>query len=251
MTSTGIRTTQVKVPNGDLQIDAYLAQPANEGTFPAVIVIQEIFGVNIHIREVAEKFAKEGYVAIAPALYQRTAPGFEAAYTPEDIQRGRAYKEQTTAEEILSDIQAAIAYLRTLPNVQGDAIGSIGFCFGGHVVYLAATLPDIKVTASFYGGGITNSTPGGGEPTITQTSKIKAPIYAFFGTEDKGIPLEHTEQIEAELKKHQIPHEIFRYVGAEHGYFCNHRASYNPEAAADAWQQVLKLFQRNLQLQTV
>ncbi|MBH8575504.1 dienelactone hydrolase family protein [Nostocaceae cyanobacterium CENA369] len=251
MTSTEIRTTQVKVPNGDLQIDAYLAEPAKEGTFPAVIVIQEIFGVNIHIREVAEKFAKEGYVAIAPALYQRTAPGFEAKYTPEDIQRGRAYKEQTTAEEILSDIQAAIAYLRTLPNVQDDAIGSIGFCFGGHVVYLAATLPDIKVTASFYGGGITNSTPGGGEPTIARTSKIKAPIYAFFGTEDKGIPLEHIEQIEAELNKHHIPHEIFRYFGAEHGFFCNHRASYNPEAAADAWQQVLKLFQRNLQLQTV
>ncbi|MEH1906857.1 MAG: dienelactone hydrolase family protein [Nostoc sp.] len=251
MTSTGIRTTQVKVPNGDLQIDAYLAEPAKAGTFPAVIVIQEIFGVNIHIREVAEKFAKEGYVAIAPALYQRTAPGFEAKYTPEDIQRGRTYKEQTTAEEILSDIQAAIAYLQTLPNVQKDAIGSIGFCFGGHVVYLAATLPDIKVTASFYGGGITNSTPGGGQPTITHTSEIKTPIYAFFGTEDKGIPLEHTEQIEAELKKYQIPHKIFRYEGAEHGFFCNHRASYNPEAAADAWQQVLKLFQKNLQLQTV
>ncbi|MDZ8053818.1 MAG: dienelactone hydrolase family protein [Aulosira sp. ZfuVER01] len=251
MTSTEIRTTQVKVPNGDLQIDAYLAEPAKEGRFPAVIVIQEIFGVNIHIREVAEKFAKEGYVAIAPALYQRTAPGFEAQYTPEDIQRGRSYKEKTTAKEILSDIQAAINYLRTLPNVQKDAIGSIGFCFGGHVVYLAATLPDIKVTASFYGGGITNSTPGGGEPTITHTSKIKGPIYAFFGTEDQGIPLEHTEQIEAELKKHQIPHKIFRYEGAGHGFFCNHRASYNPEAAADAWQQVLELFQKNLQLQTV
>lgn len=250
MTSTEIRTTQVKVPNSNLQIDAYLAEPAKEGKFPAVIVIQEIFGVNIHIREVAEKFAKEGYVAIAPALYQRTAPGFEAKYTPEDIQRGRSYKEQTTAEEILSDIQAAIIYLRTLSNVQKDAIGLIGFCFGGHVVYLAATLPDIKVTACFYGGGITNSTPGGGEPTITLTSKIKAPIYAFFGSEDQGIPLEHTEQIEAELKKHQIPHKIFRYEGAGHGFFCNHRASYNPEAAADAWQQVLELFQKNLQLQT-
>lgn len=251
MATTEIRTTKVKVPNGDLQIDAYLAEPAKEGKFPAVIVIQEIFGVNIHIREVAEKFAKEGYVAIAPALYQRTAPGFEAVYTQEDIQRGRGYKEQTTAKEILSDIQSAISYLRTLPNVQKDAIGSIGFCFGGHVVYLAATLPDIKVTASFYGGGITNSTPGGGEPTLTHTSKIKAPIYAFFGAEDQGIPLEHTEQIEAELKKHQISHKIFRYEGAGHGFFCNHRASYNPEAAADAWQQVLELFQKNLQLQTV
>ncbi|MBW4678197.1 MAG: dienelactone hydrolase family protein [Desmonostoc geniculatum HA4340-LM1] len=226
MTNTEIRTTQVKVPNGDLQIDAYLAEPAKKGTFPAVIVIQEIFGVNIHIREVAEKFAKEGYVAIAPTLFQRTAPSFEAGYNPEDIQKGRQYKEQTKADEILSDVQAAIAYLKALPNVQADAIGSIGFCFGGHVVYLAATLPDIKVTASFYGGGITNSTPGGGEPTITRTPDIKGPIYAFFGLEDRGIPLEHTQQIEAELKKYHIPHAIFRYEGAGHGFFCNHRASY-------------------------
>jgi carboxymethylenebutenolidase len=120
MTNTEIRTAQVKVPNGDLQ-----AEPAKKGTFPAVIVIQEIFGVNIHIREVAEKFAKERYVAMsttgcayAPTLFQRTAPGFEGGYTPEDVQQGRGYKEQTTAEEILSDIKAAIAYLRTLPDVR-------------------------------------------------------------------------------------------------------------------------------------
>ncbi|MEH2053365.1 dienelactone hydrolase family protein [Nostoc sp.] len=251
MTNTEIRTAQVKVPNGDLQIDAYLAEPVQKGTYPAVIVIQEIFGVNIHIREVAEKFAKDGYVAIAPTLFQRTAPGFEGGYTPEDVQQGRGYKEQTTAEEILSDIKAAIAYLRILPNVQGDAIGSIGFCFGGHVVYLAATLPDIKVTASFYGGGIPNSTPGGGEPTITHTADIKGPIYAFFGLDDQGIPLEQTEQIEAELKKNQITHAIFRYPGAGHGFFCNHRASYNAEAAADAWKNVQELFQKNLQLQKV
>lgn len=248
MTNTQIRTSQVQVPNKDLLIDAYLAEPANEGTFPAVIVIQEIFGVNIHIREVAEKLALEGYVAIAPTLFQRTAPGFEAGYTPEDIQLGRKYKEQTTADEILSDIQAAIAYVRSLPNVKPDAIGSIGFCFGGHVVYLAATLPDIKATASFYGGSIPNSTPGGGEPTITRTAEIKGQIYAFFGLEDKGIPLEHTEQIEAQLQKHHIPHAVFRYPGADHGFFCNHRASYNPDAAADAWKHVLELFKKNLQL---
>jgi carboxymethylenebutenolidase len=251
MTNTEIRTSYVKVSNGDLQIDAYLAEPTKQGRFPAVIVIQEIFGVNIHIREVAERLAKEGYVAIAPTLYQRTAPGFEAGYTGEDIQRGRGYKEQTTAAEILSDIQGAIAYLKKLPNVQPDAIGSIGFCFGGHVVYLAATLPDIKATASFYGGGIPNSTPGGGEPTITRTPDIKGQIYAFFGKEDQGIPLEQTEQIEAELKKYQISHKVFRYDGAGHGFFCNHRASYNAEAAADAWTHVTELFQKTLQLQTV
>ncbi|PLZ87362.1 carboxymethylenebutenolidase [Fischerella muscicola CCMEE 5323] len=240
-----IRTAQVKIPNGDLQIDAYLAEPVAQGTFPAVIVVQEIFGVNIHIREVTERLAKQGYVAIAPAIFQRIAPGFEAGYTPEDIQIGRKYKEQTKADEILSDIQATIAYLKTLANVKGDAIASIGFCFGGHIVYLAATLPEIKATASFYGGGIVNSTPGGGAPTITRTPDIKGTLYAFFGTQDAGIPQEQTEQIEAELNKHQIPHKVFRYP-ADHGFFCNHRGSYNPEAAADAWNKVKELFQQQL-----
>ena len=244
-TQTAIRTSQVKISNQDLQIDAYLAEPGGEGIFPAIIVVQEIFGVNIHIREVAEKLANEGYVAIAPAFFQRIAPGFEAKYTPEDIQKGRQYKEQTKAEEILSDIYSTIAYLKSLPNVNSDNIGAIGFCFGGHIVYLAATLPEIKATASFYGGGITNSTPGGGEPTITHTPDIKGTIYAFFGTEDKSIPSEQTEQVEAELQKYNIPHQVFRYP-AEHGFFCDHRASYNAEAAADAWLKVKELFQKQL-----
>jgi carboxymethylenebutenolidase len=242
-----IRATRVQISNGDLKIDAYLAEPAATGIFPAVIVIQEIFGVNSHIREVAERFAREGYVAIAPAIYQRTAPGFEVGYSQEDIQLGRLYKDKTTARELLSDIQAAIAYLKSLSNVKADAIGSIGFCFGGHIVYLAATLPEIKATASFYGGGITNSTPGGGEPTIARTADIKGTLYAFFGTQDPLISQEKTEQIEAELTKHNIPHQVFRYP-ADHGFFCNHRGSYNSDAANDAWKKVLQLFEETLRI---
>jgi carboxymethylenebutenolidase len=246
MTHTEIQTSSVKIPHGDLKINAYLAQPATVSAIPAVIVVQEIFGVNNHIREVTERLAKEGYVAIAPALFQRIAPGFEAGYTPEDIQLARQYKDQTNAEELLSDIQATITYLKSLPNVKKDAIGSIGFCFGGHVVYLAGVLPDIKAIASFYGGGIATSTPGGGAPTISRTREIQGTIYAFFGNQDVAIPQEQTEQIETELKKHNIPHRVFRY-DAGHGFFCDRRSSYHPEAAADAWKHVLELFQTNLQ----
>src|SRR5919202_4206813 len=122
MTNSEIRTANVTVPNGDLQIAAYLAQPAASGQFPAVIVIQEIFGVNSHIREVTERIAKEGYVAIAPAIYQRQAPGFETGYTAEDIKIGRQYKDQTKAEELLSDIQATIDYLIGQTPVKANAI---------------------------------------------------------------------------------------------------------------------------------
>lgn len=245
MTSQEIRTAWVKVPNGNLQIDAYLAHPNQNGEVPAIIVIQEIFGVNAHIRDVVERFAKAGYVAIAPSIYQRTAPGFEVGYQPEDFVEGRKYKDMTKADELLSDIQATIAYLRSLPNVKSEAIGAIGFCFGGHVAYLAATLPDIKATASFYGAGIATMTPGGGAPTITRTPEIQGTIYLFFGTQDQLIPNEQTEQIEAELQKHGISYQVFRYP-AGHGFFCDQRADYNAEAAAAAWKHVQELFSHTL-----
>lgn len=241
-----IKTAHVNVPNEDLEIAAYLAAPKGAGAYPAIVVLQEIFGVNAHIREVTQRIAKEGYVAIAPALFQRFAPGFEAGYTPQDIKIGRKYKQQTTASELLSDIQATIDYLKHQPQVKKDAIGCIGFCFGGHVAYLAATLSDIKATASFYGAGIATETPGGGFPTITRTSEINGTLYAFFGMADPSIPVQQVDQIEAELEKSHIPYRVFRYDKADHGFFCDRRASYHPESAADAWEQVKQLFNSKL-----
>ncbi|GAB4233707.1 MAG: dienelactone hydrolase family protein [Stanieria sp.] len=247
MTALEIATAKVQIINGDLKIDAYLANPTETATkYPGILVIQEIFGVNSHIRDITERLAKSGYVAIAPAIYQRQAPGFEVGYTDEDMQLGRKYKEQTKAEELISDIQATIDYLYSLPQVKPEGVGTIGFCFGGHVAYLVATLEDIKATASFYGAGITNSCPGGGEPTITRTKDIKGTIYTFFGTEDPLIPNEQVDEIEAELNKNQIPHQVFRYEGATHGFLCDQRSSYNPEAAQSAWQKVLDLFSQIL-----
>jgi carboxymethylenebutenolidase len=246
MTVSTISTEKVRVINGDLAIDAYLATPSQEGTFPAIVVIQEIFGVNAHIREITETIAKKGYVVIAPAIYQRQAPNFEVGYSEADLELGRKYKNQTKAEELLSDIQATINYLYNLPQVKQSGIGLIGFCFGGHVVYLAATLDEIKATASFYGAGITGTCPGGGEPTITRTKDIKGTIYCFFGTADPLIPNEQVDEIEAELQKHHISHKIFRYEGVNHGFMCDQRSSYNPDAAKDAWQKVLDLFSQKL-----
>ncbi|MGF1988404.1 MAG: dienelactone hydrolase family protein [Nostoc sp. ZfuVER08] len=262
ITNIEINTAKVKIPNNNLEIDAYLAQPAYEGTFAAVIIFPEIFGINNNIRDITELIAKQGYVVIAPAMYQRIAPGFVAdlsaedvGFSPEAYRLGLEYYQQVKYQDILSDIQAAIAYLKTLPNVNHDAIGVVGFCFGGHVAYIAATFPDIKATASFYGAGITTSSYGEETPTINRTPQIQGTIYAFFGTRDTFISQEETEQIEAELKKHQINHRVFRY-DAGHGFFAGffkdkypfieQHPSYNPEAAPDAWQHVLELFKNNL-----
>ncbi len=241
-----IKTSWVKIPNQTLQIDGYLATPDTEGVFPGVVVIQEIFGVNHHIQDLVERFAKAGYIAIAPALYQRIAPGFETGYNASDIEIGREYKNQTKAEELISDIQASIDYLKKSSPVKTEGFGTIGFCFGGHVAYLVATLNEIKATASFYGAGITSMTPGGGKPTVNKTPEIKGTIYGFFGTEDPLIANEEVDEIENALQNNQIPHQIFRYDGAGHGFFCDQRGDYRSEAAADAWNHVLELFGKML-----
>lgn len=241
-----IKTENVKIRSQDIVVDAYLAMPSAAGQYPGVVVIQEIFGVNDHIRDVTRRIAQEGYVAIAPAIYQRQAPGFEAGYTPEDLKIGKEYKAQTQADELLSDVQGAVDYLKSLHAVKDENYGCIGFCFGGHVTYLAATLDDIQAAASFYGAGIATMTPGGGEPTLSRTQDITGTIYCFFGLEDDSIPAEQVQQIETELRKHDITHRVFRYEGADHGFFCDQRRSYNAEAAQDAWQKVLYLFKEEL-----
>jgi carboxymethylenebutenolidase len=213
-------------------IYGYLAMPAGAGQFPGIIVLQEIFGVNTHIQAVTERIASLGYVAIAPALFDRFTPGVELGYASADIELGRSYAEKTSAPQLL-----------TLPQVQ-PRFGCIGFCFGGHVAYLAATLPDINVTASFYGRGITTFTPGGGEASVSQTAAIAGTMYMFFGMEDASIPPEHIAEIDRALTQHDIPHQIWQYPGAEHGFCCDLRASYNPTAAESAWQHVEELFQR-------
>ncbi|MEM7759743.1 MAG: dienelactone hydrolase family protein [Cyanobacteria bacterium P01_A01_bin.40] len=242
-----ITSRWVQVENKDLMIDAYLAEPDGLGDdFPAVIVIQEIFGVNEHIRDVTERLAREGYIAIAPAIYQRQAPGFEVGYTAEDVKLGREYKVQTKARELISDLQATIDYLYQMPQVKQEGVGTIGFCFGGHVVYLAAILERVAATASFYGAQIATWCPGEDEPTITHTKDITGTIYTFFGTEDPLIPNEQTEQIEAELRQQNVDHQLFRYQGATHGFMCDRRDSYNPDVAKDAWKKVLDLFSQKL-----
>ncbi|MEL4894626.1 dienelactone hydrolase family protein [Crocosphaera sp. Alani8] len=247
MTQLNITTETVVIENGGLNIDSYLAMPKEEGVFPAVIVVQEIFGVNDHIRDVTRRFAEAGWVAVAPAIYQRLNPGFETGYTAEAIEIGRKYKNQTKADELLSDIRATIDYLYTLPQVKKTGVGTIGFCFGGHVVYLVSVLPEIKATASFYGAGIANWKPGEeGKATVDSTADINGKLYAFFGTEDKSIPQEQVDTIEKALQDNEIPHQVFRYQGADHGFFCDKRGSYNGEAAEDAWQKVLELFKAEL-----
>ncbi|MGD1950200.1 MAG: dienelactone hydrolase family protein [Leptolyngbyaceae cyanobacterium] len=246
MAPSSIETRTIEVECGDITLPVYVAMPDGEGPFGAVVVLQEIFGVNVHIRDVPARIAHEGYVALAPALYHRQAPGFETVYAPEDIQVGRQYKVQTKADELLSDIQATVNYTKTLPQVKDGGVGCIGFCFGGHVAYLAATLQDTSAIASFYGAGIPDTAFGPGPVALDRTEQITGTLHCFFGTEDASIPTEAVEQIRSALQRANIDHKIFEYKGAGHGFFCDRRGSYNSDAAADDREKVKALYAERL-----
>ncbi|MDB9525901.1 dienelactone hydrolase family protein [Oscillatoria sp. CS-180] len=244
--SLPIVTATVYTNSENISVPAYLAHPVNATGCPIVIVIQEVFGVNAHIKDVADRIAHEGYIAIAPHIYHRQAPGFEVGYGEADLALGRQYKNGTRADELLSDIRAAIAYGRSNFDSRLNKVGCIGFCFGGHVAYLAATLPDVAATASFYGAGICSFTPGGTTPTVSRTSEIQGKVYGFFGLQDPLIPTSDMDEIEAALHHCGVDHQIYRYPNAGHGFFCDQRESYDQSSAEDAWFHVLSLYEDTL-----
>jgi carboxymethylenebutenolidase len=241
-----IQTATVDVHSLGLAVPAYIAHPTESDGCPTVVVIQEVFGVNAHIRDVTERLAQQGYIAIAPHIYHRQAPGFEAGYDETDLALGRQYKNGTQADELLSDIQGAIAYVQQHFADASSAVGCLGFCFGGHVAYLAATLSTVRATASFYGAGICQFTPGGGPPTLDRTPEIQGTIYAFFGMQDPLISMAEVDELEAALTAHRVDHRVYRYFDATHGFFCDRRSSYDMNAANDAWTHVMSLFQEKL-----
>jgi carboxymethylenebutenolidase len=223
---------------------AYLARPVPDDPtrFPSVVVWMEIFGVNPHIRSVVDRIAAEGYVAMAPDYFHRTAPGLELGYDGAGMERGMALAKQCKQAEALADAAAAVAYLHGRPDVRPDATGAIGFCIGGHLTYLHATTGTLQAAASFYGGGIAVFGFGVPEPTVTRTEGIKGKIMCFFGEKDASITEQQVETIKQALYQHGIRNEVFTYPNAGHGFFCDARSAYNQGSADDAWKKVKKLF---------
>jgi carboxymethylenebutenolidase len=227
-----VHSEMIEVPGG---MPAFLARPEGAPR-PAVLVIQEAFGLNGHIRDVTQRIAGEGYVALAPDLYWRGGKGRSVAY--EDLAEAIRIMQTLKDPEVVTDVGSAIAYLEKQPFARADRIGITGFCMGGRVSYLVACeLADkIRAAAPFYGGGI----------PIDRTAKLKAPVLAFFGEQDGFIPLAFVEQLRAEAAKQKKQVEIVVYPGAGHGFFCNERSSYDPAAAADAWERLKKFLAAHL-----
>jgi carboxymethylenebutenolidase len=243
-----IKTERIEMAAGDgARMGGFLAVPTDGGPHPGVIVFMEIFGINSHIREVTERVAREGYVALAPDYFHRTGPGIELGYDDEGMARGMELLGSLKGDEMIADAQTAIGYLAGRSDIARDRIGCMGFCIGGHMAYLAACETDVKATASFYGGGIAAPTaPGGAPSTIGRTGKISGRILCLFGGKDAMIPRDQVDAVAEKLRQERVSHNIITYEDADHGFFCDQRATYNAEAAADAWKQVTALFAESL-----
>jgi carboxymethylenebutenolidase len=243
-----ITTERVRVPlPGGGTMGGYLARPKDGGPRPAVLVFMEIFGINPHIRDVTERVAREGYVALAPDFFHRSGPGVEYGYDEAGFAGGMKLLGALRADEMIGDVQAALAFLRARKDVRGDRIGAMGFCIGGHMTYLVACETDVRAAASFYGGGIAAPQGPGGQPsTLGRTAKIKGKLLCLFGEKDGFIPLDQVDAIRAALEAAKVRHEVVVYPGADHGFFCDQRATYQEQAAKDAWERVKKLFREEL-----
>ena len=225
---------EVSTPAG--KMPAQLARPAAGEAPAAIVVVQEAFGLNAHIQGVARRLAAEGYVTLAPDLYYRGGAGRTAGY--DELPRAIEMMGALRDDGIVDDVRAAIAQLRAQPGVRADRIGITGFCMGGRVSYLAAcALPgDVAAAVPFYGGGI----------PVERTATLAAPVLAFFGEDDAFIPLPQVERLRAEAARLGKSVEIVVYPKAGHGFFCDERASYQAEAAADAWRRMLAFFRQRL-----
>ncbi len=204
---------------------AYKAGPENAPI--GLVVIQEIFGVNSHIRNVCDRFAAEGFAVIAPALFDRAEKGLELGYTPDDVQRGLAVREKVSEVGALADIAASAAALG------GKKLGIIGYCWGGTLAWAAATRTDLFGAAvGWYGGGI----------VADKDATPRCPVQLHFGETDHGIPLDGVEP----LKQAHPDMEIYVYPGAGHGFGCDARGSYDAAAYAKAQERSLAFLRSNL-----
>jgi carboxymethylenebutenolidase len=230
-----IQTEFANLSVGDgTSMRAYVARP--EGTPRAgMIVFQEIFGINEHIRDVTERFAREGYLAVAPELFHRTGPGFESGYT--DMGPGRTHAQATTDEGLTADIRAAFDWLQKAGGVK-LRIASIGYCMGGRVACLSAMTVPLACAIAYYGGGIAPH-PFYKVNLIDRFPEIQAPMLYCWGGLDGFIKPENVHQVTEAMRAANKPFASAEFSDADHGFFCDARASYNANAASEAWALTL------------
>ena len=239
----GLDAGEVKVPVADGSIPAYRAMPAQGGPFPTVLVVQEIFGVHEHIKDLCRRFAKAGYYAIAPELYARQGDPAAISDTQELI---KTIVSKVPDAQVMSDLDATEAYAKSSGKANTSRLAVTGFCWGGRIVWLyAAHNPALKAAVAWYGPIDRPRTELQPKYPIDLAADLKAPVLGLYGAADQGIPVESVEKMKVACKAAGKTCEIKVYPDTPHGFNADYRPTYRAEAAKDGWTQMLAWFKQN------
>ena len=220
---------------------AYVARPVGEVPARGLIVCQEAFGVNTHIRDITERFARQGYVAVAPELFHRTAVGLEVQY--DDFETAMPHVRALTDPGLEADLRAAYGFLRTNAVGPNSPISAIGFCMGGRAAFLAALTLPLNCAVSFYGGGIAPNDRNPG--LLARVKELRAPVLLVWGGKDKHVNAAQARAVTDVLREAQKGFVSVEFSEADHGFFCDARPSYHAVSATQAWQLALAFLESN------
>jgi carboxymethylenebutenolidase len=221
---------------GPMDLHGFIPDSASAGRLPAVIVIQEAFGVNPHMKRVCRRVASLGYAAFSPELFHRSGAGLEFGY--DEFPKIKPIMGGLTNERIAEDLRAAHRHISGRPDVDPARIASWGFCMGGWASVLAACELPLAAAISFYGGGLVQPRPGiGFTPLIDRLDSIRCPMLLVYGAKDEGIPPEHIEAMRLRLASLGKVHEVEVYPDGGHGFFCEDRTAYHQASAEAAWKR--------------
>jgi len=240
--ATGLVAGEVKIPVADGEIPAYRAMPAKKGSFPVVLVVQEIFGVHEHIRDVCRRFGKLGYLAVAPELYARQGDVSKMTNINEIISQ---VVSKVPDAQVMSDLDATVAWAGKSSQGDTSRLGITGFCWGGRIVWLyAAHNPKLKAGVAWYGRLVGQSDELHPKNPIDLVPSLKAPVLGLYGGSDPGIPVETVEQMRSALKAANSPSDIIVYPDTPHGFHADYRPSYRPQQAQDGWRRLQEWFKQ-------
>ena len=241
--SKGLVAGEVKIPVEDGEIPAYRAMPAIGKNFPVVLVIQEIFGVHEHIQDVCRRFAKLGYLAIAPEMFVRQGDVSQLTNVQEII--GKVVSKVPDAQ-VMSDLDATVAWAQKSSKGNIDKLGITGFCWGGRVTWLYSDHnPKVDAGVAWYGRLVGESTALTPKHPVDIAADLKVPILGLYGGSDTGIPVETVEQMREALKAGNTDSEIIVYPDTPHAFFADYRPSYRQEQAEDGWKRLLAWFKQH------
>lgn len=238
----GLVAGAVKIPVKDGEIPAYRAMPAKRGTFPIVLVIQEIFGVHEHIQDVCRRFAKLGYLAIAPQLFVRQGDVLKLS----NVDEIRQVVAKVPDAQVLSDLDATVDWAVKSAEGNADKLAITGFCWGGRITWLySAHNPQVKAGVAWYGRLVGNATELTPKHPVDIASALSVPILGLYGGKDTGITLDTVEQMRDRLKSSSSKSDIIVYPNAPHAFFADYRPSYREKEAKDGWKRLQAWFKQH------